>query len=74
VVAAAKRAGAWGARMTGAGWGGAALVLTGKGDGGKGKGDAKVVSTIRRAFLKAYGREPGITVVRTGGGARAERV
>jgi len=79
VVAAAKRAGAWGARLTGAGWGGAVLVLVGKGDGGTlkgrvGKGDARVVTSIRRAFMKAYGREPGITLVRTGGGARGERV
>ena len=74
VVAAAKRAGAWGARMTGAGWGGAALVLIGKGERGTGKGDGVVGTAIRRAFLKAYGREPGISVVRTGGGARAERV
>ena len=74
VVAAAKRAGAWGARLTGAGWGGAVLVLTGKGNREKGKGEAAVVASIRRAFLKAYGREPAISVVRTGGGARAERV
>src|SRR5207249_4588139 len=32
VVGAAKRAGAWGARLTGAGWGGAAIVLVGKTD------------------------------------------
>ncbi len=67
VVAAAKRGGAWGARLTGAGWGGAVLVLPGK-------NEKAVTDGIRRAFSKAHGREPAITAVRTGGGARAERV
>jgi galactokinase len=67
IVAAAKRAGAPGARLTGAGWGGAAIVLPGR-------GEKKVVEAIQRAFQKAYGREPTITAVRASGGARAERV
>jgi galactokinase len=71
VVAAARRAGALGARLTGAGWGGAVLVLLGKGNGGKGKGEAKVVREIRHAFTTAYGREPSVTRVRPSGGARA---
>jgi galactokinase len=67
VVAAAKRAGAVGARMTGAGWGGAAIVLPGK-------NEKKVTAAIQRAFQRAYGREPQITAVQASGGTRAERV
>ena len=74
VVAAARRAGALGARLTGAGWGGAVLVLLGKRDGGKGTGEAKVAKEIRRAFTAAYGREPSITRVRPSGGARGKPV
>ena len=74
MVAAARRAGALGARLTGAGWGGAVLVLLGKRDGGKGTGEAKVAKEIRRAFTAAYGREPSITRVRPSGGARGKPV
>jgi len=67
VVHAAKRAGALGARLTGGGWGGAAIVLVGK-------GEKKVVDGITRAFVKAYGREPTISAIQASVGARAERV
>ena len=74
IVAAARRAGALGARLTGAGWGGAVLVLLGKGSGRSGKSEAKVTREIRRAFRAAYGRDPAIDAVHPSGGMRRERV
>jgi len=71
VVAAAKRAGALGARLTGVGWGGAAIVLVGERGAGSRE---RVTAAIQRAFGKAYGREPAITEVAASGGARSERV
>lgn len=67
VVAAAKRAGALGARLTGAGWGGAAIVLVNR-------SDKKTIPAIQRAFERAYGRTPPISEVVASSGARTERV
>lgn len=70
VVAAAKRAGALGARLTGAGWGGNAIVVTRRDRASR----ARVVAGVRRAFMKAYGRAPGFEWARAAAGARFERV
>jgi galactokinase len=67
VVAAAKRAGALGARLTGAGWGGAAIVLVSK-------TDKKTVPAIQRAFERAYGRSAPISEVKASAGAHTERL
>ncbi len=67
VVAAAKRAGALGARLTGAGWGGAAIVLVNK-------TDKRTIPAIQRAFERAYGRSAPISEVKASAGAHTERL
>jgi galactokinase len=74
VVRAARRAGAWGARLTGAGWGGCVLVLVGAGDRAASLREGAIVREVNRAFTRAYHREPTLRVVRPGAGARRERV
>ena len=71
VVRTARRAGAWGARMTGAGWGGNVLVLLGAARSSS-RSEAVVARRITAAFAKRFGRAPSITLVRAGGGSRAE--
>src|SRR5262249_39262522 len=67
VVGAAKRAGAWGARLTGAGWGGAAIVLVAK-------TDKKTIPAIQRAYERANGQIPPVGEVNASAGAHSERV
>jgi galactokinase len=73
VVGEARRGGAWGARMTGAGWGGNVLVLVGP-PSGAARREALLRRRIGSAFARRYGREPSITLLRASGGARPERV
>jgi galactokinase len=72
-VRAARHAGAWGARLTGAGWGGAVLVVIGPATV-TARRESAIVASITRAFVRAYGHEPRFAVVRPGPGARRERV
>ncbi|HEX9216757.1 MAG TPA: galactokinase [Gemmatimonadales bacterium] len=67
IVSAAKRAGALGARLTGAGWGGAAIVLVSK-------RDSKTIPAIQRAYERAYGKTPPISDVKASAGAHTERL
>jgi galactokinase len=74
IVRAARRAGAWGARLTGAGWGGAVLILIGRARAQRGAEERRIVGAISRAYLRTYGREPTFTPVSVGTAARQERV
>jgi galactokinase len=70
IVAAAKRAGALGARLTDAGSGGTVLVLTRRDP----RARARVTGAIGRAVRKAFGRDPSWEWVRAAGGVHVERV
>jgi galactokinase len=75
VVAAAKKAGAFGARLTGAGWGGAAVVLTGERKRKQSKGDVGPVGeAIQRSFRNKFGRNAIITPIEASAGVKLERV
>jgi galactokinase len=74
VVRVARRAGAWGARLTGAGWGGCVIVLVAAGQRDAAVRESAIIGAVSRVFKRAYGREPGVTAVRAGAGARRERV
>jgi len=67
VVSTAKRAGALGARLTGAGWGGAAIVLVNK-------TDKTTIPAIQRAYERTYGRSAPISEVKASAGAHTERL
>jgi galactokinase len=68
LVEAAARHGAYGARLSGAGWGGAVLVL------GPTREDARMVGSMARDFRAAFGRVPPSWSTRASAGVRSERV
>ena len=67
IVSVAKRAGALGARLTGAGWGGAAIVLLNKRDN-------TTIPAIQRAYERAYGKTPRMSEAKASAGAHTERL
>jgi galactokinase len=67
IVSAAVRHGAWGARLTGAGWGGAVVVLAPP------EREARVLAEISREFSARFGRHPVAWSSYAADGVRRER-
>jgi galactokinase len=68
IVESAVRHGAYGARLTGAGWGGAVVVLA------PAEREARIVAEIGRDFDGRFGRHPLVWSTRATGGVRRETV
>ena len=68
IVTSAMRHGAYGARLTGAGWGGAVLMLAPT------ESEREVVRGIRREFRDRFGREPVTWTTLAAGGVRQNAV
>jgi galactokinase len=68
IVELAMDHGAYGARLTGAGWGGAVVVLA------PDDGRARVVAEILRGFADRFGRTPTVWSTRAASGVRRETV
>lgn len=67
LVEALERHGAHGARLTGAGWGGAVIALLPE------AGEGQIVDGTRREFAAAFGRFPATWATRAMGGVRSEK-
>ncbi len=67
LVETAVRHGAWGARLTGAGWGGAVLALLPP------EKEARIVAEVQEEFRQRFGRMPVVWATRAGGGVRSEK-
>jgi len=65
LVATARDEGAWGARLTGAGWGGMVLVLAQE------RSADRIVQVMQEGFERVWGRVPASWSVRAAGGVRA---
>jgi galactokinase len=68
IVASALQHGAYGARLTGAGWGGAVVVLAPR------EREARIVAEIGGDFAARFGRHPAMWSTRASGGVRRETV
>jgi galactokinase len=66
-VALARRSGATGAWLTGAGWGGVVIILA------PGRFANAVLERIQAGFARRFGRIPQVRKSRAGGGVRIER-
>ena len=66
IVGCAVERGAYGARLTGAGWGGAVLVLA------PAEREARILAEVGRDFRDRFGRAPEIWSTRAGSGVRRE--
>lgn len=67
LVARAVAHGAYGARLTGAGWGGAVVALL------PADREARIVAEVQEDFRKAWGRLPAVWSTRAGAGVRSEK-
>ena len=67
LVEAAVSAGAYGARLTGAGWGGSVIMLAPPAEG------AEIAAAVDDAFAKVHGRAPRAWTTRPSGGVRVDR-
>ncbi|HEX5574999.1 MAG TPA: hypothetical protein VFX42_03940, partial [Gemmatimonadales bacterium] len=68
IVQSAVRHGAFGARLTGAGWGGAVMVLA------PDKWDARIVAEVTSDFQRKFGRSPETWSTRAASGVRREAI
>jgi galactokinase len=68
IVESALEHGAYGARLTGAGWGGAVVVLAPR------EREARIIAEIAGDFADRYGRHPATWSTRASGGVRRETV
>ena len=68
IVASALQHGAYGARLTGAGWGGAVVMLAPR------EREARIVAEIGGDFAACFGRHPAMWSTRASGGVRRETV
>jgi galactokinase len=66
LVEAARKLGAWGARLTGAGWGGTVAILLDE------RGAERVVLELQHQFGRIYRRLPEAWVTRAGSGVKRE--